>query len=67
MDTSQSKGGLNIALGKLRRKWAVLTANDRHYFEGMQEELLARIQKRNGQRREAAEPAIKESSSSGSE
>ena len=64
MNTLQIKGDWNIAKGKLKQKWAALTDDDLQYVEGMQEELLGRIQKRTGETREAVEKAIKEASSS---
>ena len=64
MNTLEIKGDWNIAKGKLKQKWAALTDDDLQYVEGMQEELLGRIQKRTGETREAVEKAIKEASSS---
>ena len=64
MNTLEIKGDWNIAKGKLKQKWAALTDDDLQYVEGMQEELLGRIQKRTGETREAVEQAIKEASSS---
>ena len=64
MNTLEIKGDWNIAKGKLKQKWAALTDDDLQYLEGMQEELLGRIQKRTGETREAVEKAIKEASSS---
>ena len=63
MNTLEIKGDWNITKGKLKQKWAKLTDDDLQYSEGMQEELLGRIQKRTGETREAVEKAIKESSS----
>ncbi len=60
MNTLVIKGDWNIAKGKLKQKWAQLTDNDLQYVEGMDEELLGRIQKRTGQARSAVEKAIKE-------
>jgi uncharacterized protein YjbJ (UPF0337 family) len=65
MNTLEIKGDWNISKGKLKQKWATLTDNDLHYVEGMQEELMGRIQKRTGATREAIEKAIKESNSCG--
>jgi len=64
MNTLEIKGDWNIAKGKLKQKWAALTDDDLQYVEGMQEELLGRIQKRTGETREAVEKAIKDASSS---
>jgi uncharacterized protein YjbJ (UPF0337 family) len=63
MNTLEIKGDWNITKGKLKQKWATLTDSDLHYAEGMQEELLGRIQKRTGETREAIEKMIKESGS----
>ena len=62
MNTLEIKGDWNITKGKLKQKWAKLTDDDLQYVDGMQEELLGRIQKRTGETREAIEQAIKESS-----
>ena len=67
MNTLEIKNSWNSSIGKLRQKWAMRTEHDLHYFEGMQEELLSRIQKRNGQSRAKVENAAAESSSNGSE
>ena len=64
MNTLEIKGDWNIAKGKLKQKWATLTDDDLQYVEGMQEELLGRIQKRTGETRDAVEKAVKEASSS---
>jgi uncharacterized protein YjbJ (UPF0337 family) len=54
------KGDWNIAKGKLKQKWAKLTDDDLRYVEGQQDELIGRIQKRTGERREAVEKAVQE-------
>ena len=64
MNTLEIKGDWNIVKGKLKQKWATLTDDDLQYVEGMQEELLGRIQKRTGETREAIEKAVKDASSS---
>jgi len=64
MNTLEIKGDWNITKGKLKQKWAKLTDNDLQFVEGMQEELVGRIQKRTGETREVVEKAVKESSSS---
>ena len=64
MNTLEIKGDWNITKGKLKQKWAKLTDDDLQCVEGMNEELLGRIQKRTGETREAVEKAIKEASSS---
>ena len=63
MNTLEIKGDWNIAKGKLKQKWANLTDHDLQYAEGLQDELVGRIQKRTGETREAVEKAIKESHS----
>ncbi len=60
MNKLQIKGDWNIIKGKLTQKWANLTDNDLQYVEGKQEELIGRIQKRTGEKREAVEKALKE-------
>jgi len=64
MNTLEIKGDWNITKGKLKQKWAKLTDDDLKFVDGMQEELLGRIQKRTGESREAVEKAIKEFNSS---
>lgn len=59
MTKLEIKGDWNIAKGKLKQKWASLTDDDLQYVQGLQEELLGRIQKRTGETREAVEDAIK--------
>jgi len=58
------KGDWNIAKGKLKQKWAKLTDDDLRYVDGQQDELIGRIQKRTGERREAVEKAVREVMSS---
>jgi uncharacterized protein YjbJ (UPF0337 family) len=67
MTSLEFKGVWNIAKGKLLQKWAMLTDNDVEYVEGMQEQMLGRIQKRTGASREAVVKVIKESTSCGCE
>lgn len=59
MTKLEVKGDWNIAKGKLKQKWAMLTDNDLQYVEGKHEELFGRIQKRTGETREAVEKAVK--------
>ena len=54
------KGNWNIAKGKLRQKYANLTEDDVAYIEGKEDELLGRLQKKNGQTREQIEREIKD-------
>jgi len=63
MNKLELKGNWNIAKGKLKRKWANLTDDDLQYAEGQADELIGRIQRRTGQKREEIEKAIEEASS----
>ncbi|MEP2775486.1 MAG: CsbD family protein [Luteolibacter sp.] len=54
------KGDWNILKGKLKQKWGDLTDDDLDYVEGQEEELVGRIQKRTGERREAIEEALED-------
>lgn len=63
MNTLDIKGDWNIAKGKLKQKWAKLTDSDLDYAEGKADELLGRIQKRTGEKREIVEKAVKEACS----
>ena len=60
MNKLAMKGNWNITKGKLKQKWAKLTDNDLRYEEGMEDELVGRIQKATGETREAVEKAIDE-------
>jgi len=62
MDKLEIQGDWNVIKGKLKQKWAKLTDDDFQYAEGKQEELLGRIQKVTGEKREAVQKAIKEAS-----
>jgi uncharacterized protein YjbJ (UPF0337 family) len=55
MNTQILKGNWHIAKGKLKQKYANLTDNDLRYIEGKEEELIGRIQKITGARREEIE------------
>jgi uncharacterized protein YjbJ (UPF0337 family) len=55
MNTQTLKGNWHIAKGKLKQKYANLTDNDLRYVEGKEEELVGRIQKLTGARREEIE------------
>jgi uncharacterized protein YjbJ (UPF0337 family) len=63
MNKLQIKGDWNIAKGKLKQRWAKLTDDDLTYEQGMENELVGRIQKRTGETREAVEKAVQEASS----
>jgi uncharacterized protein YjbJ (UPF0337 family) len=58
MNTLEMEGDWNIIKGKLRQKWAMLTDDDLANFEGKQDELMGRIQRRTGQTREAVEEVM---------
>ena len=60
MNKLEIKGDWNIIKGSLKQKWAKLTDDDLQLVDGMQDELLGRIQKRTGESREAVESAIKD-------
>jgi uncharacterized protein YjbJ (UPF0337 family) len=63
MNKLQMKGNWNLAKGKLKQRWARLTDDDLRYDEGMEDELVGRIQKRTGEAREAIEKAVEEACS----
>ena len=58
------KGDWNIAKGKLKQKWAKLTDDDLTFVDGMDDELVGRIQKRVGESREVIRGAIEEACAS---
>jgi len=58
--TLKLKGNWNIAKGKLKQKYASLTDNDLRYVEGQEDELLGRIEKATGERREELERFLSE-------
>jgi uncharacterized protein YjbJ (UPF0337 family) len=60
MNTQTLKGNWHIAKGKLKQKYANLTDNDLRYIEGKEEELIGRIQKITGARREEIEHLLVE-------
>ncbi|MGQ7869316.1 CsbD family protein [Sunxiuqinia sp. sy24] len=43
------KGNWNTIKGKLKQEYAVLTEDDLSYQEGLEDELLGRIQQKTGQ------------------
>jgi uncharacterized protein YjbJ (UPF0337 family) len=55
MNTQTLKGNWHIAKGKLKAKYAILTDNDLTYVEGREEELIGRIQKLTGAKRDEIE------------
>jgi uncharacterized protein YjbJ (UPF0337 family) len=60
MNNLQIKGNWNVVKGKLKQKWGSLTDDDLKYVEGAESELVGRIQKRTGERREAVEKLLRE-------
>ena len=60
MNKMQMKGDWNIAKGKLKQRWAKLTDDDLRYQQGMEHELVGRIQKRTGETQQAVEKAVQE-------
>jgi uncharacterized protein YjbJ (UPF0337 family) len=60
MNKMKMKGDWNVAKGKLKQRWANLTDDDLKYQEGMEDELVGRIQKRTGQAREHVEKALED-------
>jgi len=60
MNRLEIEGDWNVTKGKIRQKWAMLTGDGSANFEGKQDELLGRIQRRTGETREAVEDAIDE-------
>ena len=60
MNTLQMKGNWNIIKGKLKERWGQLTDDDLQFVQGQEQQLVGRIQKRTGERREAVERALDE-------
>ena len=60
MNKLEIKGDWNIIKGNLKQRWAKLTDDDLQFVDGMQDELLGRIQKKTGESREVVESAIKD-------
>ena len=52
MNTLRLRGNWNIIKGKLKQKYAHLADDDFQYFEGKEDELIGRIQKRSGKNKE---------------
>ena len=55
MNTQTLKADWRIAKGKLKQKYGSLTDNDLEYVEGQEEELIGRIQRRTGAKRDEIE------------
>ena len=60
MNKLKLKGDWNIAKGKLKQRWGKLTDDDLRFQEGMEHELVGRIQKRTGETQEAVEKAVED-------
>jgi uncharacterized protein YjbJ (UPF0337 family) len=60
MNKLELKGDWNIIKGKLKQHYGSLTDNDLQYAKGQEEELIGRIQKRTGQRKEEVERVLHE-------
>ncbi|MFN3555976.1 MAG: CsbD family protein [Bacteroidales bacterium] len=52
MDKLELKGNWNEMKGKLKQKYAELTEDDLKYEEGMDDELLGKLQKKLGKSRD---------------
>jgi uncharacterized protein YjbJ (UPF0337 family) len=55
MNTQIIKGNWDIAKGKLKQKYAKLTDNDLRFVDGKEDELIGRLEKATGERREVLE------------
>lgn len=60
MNKLQFKGNWNIVKGKAKQKWADLTDDDLRYEEGLEDELVGRIQARTGEAKEDIEAALRD-------
>jgi len=63
MDKLELKGNWNVLKGKLKQKYANLTDDDLRYEEGMEDELLGRLQRKTGQTRDELTKWINSNSS----
>lgn len=63
MNTQTLKGNWPIAQEKLKAKYAILTDNDVTYVEGREEELIGRIQRLAGTKRNEIEQFFEEENS----
>ncbi|RPI65598.1 MAG: CsbD family protein [Ignavibacteriales bacterium] len=52
MDKLRFKGSWNEVKGKIKQRWGDLTDDDLTFQEGMEDELIGRIQRRTGESRE---------------
>ena len=60
MSLLTAKGNWNIAMGKLKQKFAHLTDDGLQFMEGKENELIGRIQKRTGQAKKRKQHGIDE-------
>lgn len=60
MNTAIIKGNWKVIKGKLKQKYAQLTDDDLTYVEGLENELLGRLQKKTGQTREEIERFLRD-------
>jgi uncharacterized protein YjbJ (UPF0337 family) len=60
MNKLEMKGNWNITKGRLKQKWGNLTDDDLDVASGNLDELVGRIQKRTGERREEIERALED-------
>ena len=59
MDKLEFKGTWNEAKGKLKQKYADLTEDDLKYTEGLEDQLLGKLQKKLGKSRDELIKEIK--------
>ena len=63
MNSLTIKGDWNIAKGKLKQKYAKLTDNDLRYVDGQEDELIGRLQKVTGAKRDELERFLNDENS----
>ncbi|MEL5341264.1 CsbD family protein [Serratia nevei] len=59
MNKDQADGNWKQLKGKVKEKWGKLTDDDLTVIEGKREQLVGKIQERNGYQKEAAEKEVK--------
>lgn len=64
MDNLQLKGNWNVLKGKLKQTYANLTDDDLKYEEGMEDELLGRLQRKTGKTRDELNKWFKDNTDS---
>jgi uncharacterized protein YjbJ (UPF0337 family) len=60
MNTEIIKGNWDIAKGKLKQKYSKLTDSDLRFVEGKEDELIGRLEKATGERRDELEKFLKD-------